>query len=153
MVGDLRAARVGAAIAGAIPLWALMLVVASGARAQTAPRITAGPVIDGSAQVGKVLTAKATWTGDPEPAATWQWLRCAKPTGPCTTIAGAISRTYVPRAADVGSVLRVGLRVANATGSDENRSQPTAAVIAAPAPIPPPTASPVATATPTATAT
>ena len=107
MDGARRAARwCGAAMVGAVVLG---LVVPGGARAATAPAITAGPVIDGAAQVGAVLTAKAAWTGDPSPTATWKWLRCAKPTGSCPEIDGATGAKYRVVPADVGSVLRVRL--------------------------------------------
>lgn len=125
------------------------------AAAATAPEILTGPVIGGTARVGSLLTATATWRGDPTPTAAWSWVRCARATGTCDPIAGATSATYRPVAADVGSMLRVRLRVTNTQGSAEKRSDPTAAVVAAPAPTPTPTptATPVATPTPTPTRT
>ena len=121
------------------------------ARAATAPKILTGPTISGTAQVGAALTAKATWSGDPAPTATWGWLRCARATGGCSAIAGATNPVYRPVAADVGRVLRVRLRVTNTAGNAEARSEPTAAVAAAPTPTP--TATPVRTPTPTPTST
>src|SRR3954463_15571616 len=83
------------------------------ARADSSPRIVAGPVIVGNPHVGAQLVASATVTGDPPPTATWAWLRCAHSSGPCSVIAGATTRTYEVVAADQGSVLRVRLRVTN----------------------------------------
>ena len=113
----------------------------------TTPEITGGPTIDGTPQVGSILTARAQWEGDPVPVATWRWLRCPRPNGACAAIDGATALTYAVTAADVGSVLRVRLTVTSPEGADEKRSAPTAPVAAAPEPTPVPTA----TATPTAT--
>jgi len=127
------------------------------ARAATAPEILTEPVISGTARVGSLLTGSATWRGDPAPTAAWTWLRCARTTGTCDVIAGATSATYRPVAADVGTVLRVRLRVTNVHGAVEKRSDPTPVVASAPSPTPTATPTPPATpmppATPTATAT
>jgi hypothetical protein len=147
------ARRVGAAVAGVV---ALVVVVPVGARAAAGPKITAGPVVGGTPQVGTVLTASATWVGDPPPAATWTWLRCPKANGPCSVITGATAAEYWVTSSDIGSVLRVRLSIANDAGSAEQRSKPTATVIAAPAPppasTPPPTSTPTPTSPPAATA-
>lgn len=127
---------------------AVAMLAPGGARADTPPKITAGPTIAGSPQVGAVLTASATVTGDPAPEAAWAWVRCAHVTGSCTAIAGATARTYQAASADQGAVLRVRLRVTSPSGSDEARSDPTAAIGPAPAPSPDPTPTP--TPTPTA---
>jgi hypothetical protein len=142
--------RVCAAVAAAAIVAAL---APGGARADSSPQITAGPVIAGNPQVGAQLTASATVTGDPPPTATWTWLRCAHSTGSCSVIAGASTRTYQVVAADQNSGLRVRLRVTNPSGSDEARSDPTAVIGPAPAPTstPTPAATPSPTPTPTAT--
>lgn len=119
--------------------------------AAAVPKILTGPSIAGTPQVGVALTGSATWSSDPAPTLTWGWLRCAKPTGACDAISGATAASYRPVAADVGSVLRVRLRVTNRDGNDEARSNPTAVVIAAPTPTPTPTATPVPTVKPTPT--
>ncbi len=72
----------------------------------------------------------------------WQWLRCTRNVNSCQPIDGATADSYVATAADVASALRVRLRVTNTLGSDEARSDPTAAVVAAPAPPPDPTPDP-----------
>src|SRR3954470_15012701 len=108
--------RCGAAVAAVV---LLMGVTPGRARAESGPDITSGPAIAGTPRAGAVLTANAAWTGDPTPTATWTWLRCARATGRCSAIVAPTTRTYRVDAADVGSVLRVHLRVANGAGSDE----------------------------------
>ena len=139
-------------VCGAMGVAAMALAVP--ARAETVPRITAGPVISGTAQVGAVLTATATWQGTPAPTPAWAWLRCPRTTGSCDVITGATSTSYRITASDADKVLRVRLRVTNADGFDEQRSAPTAVVAPAPTPTPTPTptATPTKTPTPTPTA-
>jgi hypothetical protein len=135
----------------AIAAAALALVVPAGARAAVAPTITSGPTISRTPQVGSTLTASATWSGDPEPVATWRWLRCTKTPDNCSVIVGATTDAYRPTSEDIGAMLRVRLTVRNSSGSDQARSDPTAVVT--PAPTPAPTATPTPTATPAPTAT
>ena len=139
-------------VCGAMGVAALALAVP--AQAETVPQITAGPVITGTAQVGAVLTATATWQGTPAPTPVWAWLRCARTTGSCDVITGATSTSYRITASDADKVLRARLRVTNADGFDEQRSAPTAVVAPAPTPTPTPTptATPTKTPTPTPTA-
>lgn len=138
-----------ACVAAALVVVGVLLALPCGARAASAPKIIAGPAIDGTPQAGSLLAAKAQWEGDPAPVATWRWLRCVRPTGKCAVIDGATEQTYAVTSADVGFVLRVRLRVANSEGAQEKRSAATAQVIAAPEPTPTPT--PTATPTPTPT--
>src|SRR6478736_6016749 len=72
MLGSCRYRIVAAALAAAV----VILVAPAGANAAP-PKITSAPVIRGTAQVAGTLTASAVWTGQPEPTAAWQWLRCA----------------------------------------------------------------------------
>ena len=140
MLGSCRYRIIAAALAAAV----VILFAPAGAYAAP-PKITSAPVIRGTAQVAGTLTASAVWTGQPEPTAAWQWLRCASAGENCAPIATATTDRYVPTTADVGSVLRVNLTVSSPPGSDQARSAPTAVVTAAPAPTatPTPTASPV----------
>lgn len=114
-------------------------VLATPAMAQP-PRITERPVVDGVAQAGSTLTARAAWEGDPEPQAGWQWQRCAPAGGnsSCDEIPGATAATYAVTDADVGSRLRVRLTVTNEDGYAWALSGRTAAITAAPSPPPPP---------------
>ncbi len=69
------------------------------------PVDTVAPVIAGTPALGETLTASpGTWTNDPTGYA-YAWERCSA--GRCSPIPGATSATYVPTAADVGSVLEV----------------------------------------------
>jgi hypothetical protein len=123
---------------GAAVVVCLALLAPAGARADTQPAITEGPAIAGVPRESEVLTASATWTGDPEPAVAWRWLRCAVPKGKCTAVDGAASKSYQVVAADVGSVLRVRIKLTNTAGTTEARSEPTGAVEPAPPPSPAP---------------
>ena len=82
------------------------------------------------------LVAGAAWTGDPKPTATWAWQRCVKATGACTAIAGASAPRYKVVEADVGTFLRVRVKVTNVAGSVTAQSKPTTVVLAAPTPTP-----------------
>ena len=104
MLGSCRYRIVAAALAAAV----VILVAPAGAYAAP-PKITSAPVIRGTAQVAGTLTASAVWTGQPEPTAAWQWLRCASAGESCAPIATATTDRYTPTTADVGSVLRVNL--------------------------------------------
>jgi hypothetical protein len=58
----------------------------------------------------------------------YQWLRCGKSGGSCTSIPGATSRTYVLTGGDVGMKIRVRVTATNASGSGSATSEPTAVV-------------------------
>jgi hypothetical protein len=151
-VMDVRSTRMrlGAVVTGV----GLLLALPALARADAAPVITQAPVILGSPHVGAELTASAAWTGEPAPVATWAWQRCAKTTGNCTAIAGSVKERYVVSDADLGTYLRVRVKVTNPTGSAAAQSKPTTLVLGAPEPAPTPTATPEPTpqATPAPTA-
>src|SRR3954470_6085335 len=115
-----------------------LLLAAAPAGAATPPVITEGPTIAGVAQEGATLTAKAAWTGDPAPTATWTWSRCDPLGAPCATIAGAAAPTHVVAHEDVGHVLVVQLTVESYGATDTRQSAATAVVTAAPPPPPPP---------------
>jgi hypothetical protein len=136
-------------VAAATLVVSFMLLAPAGARADTAPAITKGPVIAGVPRASETLTASAEWTGDPEPTAAWRWVRCmASATGQCKGIKGAASPEYRVTAADVGSVLRARVKVTNKAGTAEARSGPTSVIEAAPDSTPSPTPTPTPTPTP-----
>lgn len=137
MKGEIAAGR-PLRLVGTALVVCLVLLAPAGARADTGPAITAGPAIAGVPRESEVLTASATWTGDPEPTVAWRWLRCANPKGKCTAVEGAASQSYQVAAADVGSVLRVRIKLTNSVGKAEARSDPTGAVEPAPPPGPTP---------------
>jgi hypothetical protein len=91
-----------------------------------APSNTAAPTVSGTAQVGQTLTAhNGTWSGSTPITYTYQWQRDGT-----TNIAGAISSTYKPVAADVKHTLDVLVTATNAAGSATAASAQTAEIIA-----------------------
>jgi len=137
MKGEIAAARPLRLVGTALVVCLVLLAPAS-ARADTGPAITKGPAIAGVPRESEVLTASATWTGDPEPTVAWRWVRCANSKGKCTAVDGAASKSYQVVAADVGSVLRVRIKLTNSAGTAEARSDPTGTVEPAPPPSPTP---------------
>ena len=96
---------------------------------------TSAPTIDGTAQVGRTLSASGgSWTPDGT-AVTYRWV-VGTDTSPTDDPTGS---TYVPTAADVGRTIRV-LATASRAGWNAGSawSAPTAAVAAVPATLPPP---------------
>ena len=142
MVGILRRSRSRLVVAVLLALPLAALAVPARGRAAPGPPTVTKPVISGEALEGRTLTATATWTGDPEPTVSWQWLRCARSNGQCTAVPGATSSQRTLTGDDVGFALRVRVQVTNDLGSDEGQSQPTAMVTAAPPPEPTPSPSP-----------
>jgi hypothetical protein len=98
--------------------------------ATDAPVNTAKPTVTGTPAVGEVLTASTgTFTGGVR-SYTYQWQRCPAGTATaCVSIAGATSRTYTVRSADVGSALRVNVTAHNASGSTSTASSDLTAVV------------------------
>jgi hypothetical protein len=130
---------------------AASLVVSGIALAANAPPEATKPVVAGTPQVGATLTASATWTGSPAPEVEWTWRRCVSE-GSCKAIKGVTGATYVATADDLGQLLQARITLTNSAGTDDKKSKPTAAVVAAPpAPTPTPTPAPTPTPTPTPT--
>jgi hypothetical protein len=106
------------------------------------PSNTSLPTITGVAQVGQTLTGNpGSWTGRAL-SFTYQWLRCDSSGNQCNPISNASSTTYSPVAADVGLALRFSVTASNKRGAVTATSDPTAQVLAAPAPPPPPPPTP-----------
>lgn len=77
-----------------------------------APTNSVLPAISGSPIVGSTLSASTgTWAGTPAPTFTYQWKRGS------SNISGATSATYVVTVDDVGQVITVKVRGANAVGN------------------------------------
>lgn len=94
-----------------------------------APENTAAPTISGTPVEGGTLTATpGTWTGEPEPSATIQWLADG------VEIAGARGTTYVPTEAVVGKKVSVKEVGSTVSGRASVKSAETAAVTGAVAP-------------------
>jgi hypothetical protein len=101
--------------------------------------VTEVPTITGEASTGSVLAAsQGAWTpagATPD----YVWLRCSASGAPCDPMPDSRDRSYTVRDADVGSTLRVRLRVTGPNqGTATGRSAPTAVVVVKPDSIPPP---------------
>jgi hypothetical protein len=106
-------------------------VVATKVQAVTAPTNSAAPVVSGTPQAGKTLTASTgSWAGSPT-AYTFQWLRCSSSGSSCGPIAGATGSSYVLQTADVGFTARVTVVASTSAGSNSATSAATAVVTAA----------------------
>ena len=96
------------------------------------PSSTGLPSISGTAQEGQTLTASnGSWTGSPASFA-YRWRDCDVSGAGCVDIADATAATYVLRASDVGSTVRVVVIATNGGGSTAETSAQTLAVLEAP---------------------
>jgi hypothetical protein len=89
--------------------------------ASTIPTNTSLPAIQAFLSTdGTVTSYSATtgaWTGSPTITYGYQWRRCDSGGGNCVDIPAAITSTYFPAAADIGSRLRVAVTATNDFGS------------------------------------
>jgi hypothetical protein len=107
-------------VVGAVGVWAVPAVAAP-------PANTSAPTIAGTARVGQELTAQnGTWSNSPT-AFRYQWQRC-QPGGPCSTIAGAVEKTFLVTNLDQDRTLRVIVTASNLEGIGSARSAPTQVV-------------------------
>jgi len=105
-----------------------------GAAGQVAPSPQTLPTISGTPEQGSTLTATpGTWAGTQPITFAYQWRRCNRSGGGCSSIAGATAQTYVLRVADIEHTLRVRVTARNADGSRQATSAPTAIIRREPA--------------------
>jgi hypothetical protein len=94
------------------------------------PENTEPPIVVGSPQDGKLVTAKdGEWTGEDPTQFTYQWQSCDGTGAICANISGATGKVYRVATADVGKRLRVQVTAKNASGGSTATTQATSAVI------------------------
>jgi tripartite motif-containing protein 71 len=87
------------------------------------PSSTALPAISGQLLVGQTLTASTgTWSASPSTGYAYQWQRCNRAGGECSSISGATSSTHVLVTADTAKTLRIVVTATNSAGSAEATS-------------------------------
>ena len=109
------------------------LVVTGLSQAASPPVNQSLPTISGTAQVGQTLTADVgTWNGASPITYRYAWRRCDTNGNSCSTISGAVDKTYVLKSVDAGNTLRVRVTAKNTDGSNSATSVPTGVVGAPP---------------------
>ena len=130
-----QAFTVGALLVVALAASAALLSTGAEARSAALPSSSEAPTITGAAVSGETLTATTgSWTGTPPISYAFAWQRCDAGGGSCAPI-GETSETYLVRAGDVGSTLRVLVTATNGEGSANAQSAPTALVTAQSTPV------------------
>jgi RTX calcium-binding nonapeptide repeat (4 copies)/WD40-like Beta Propeller Repeat len=91
-----------------------------------APSADSGPLIAGTAGIGRQLTANTgAYSGDAPIKTQFTWQRCDATGEACHIIGGATKVVYFPTAADVGFTLRIVVTAANSYGQMTVKSTPT----------------------------
>src|SRR5258708_2405235 len=96
----------------AVPLGLSALVIGSifgvaqngAASSKVAPSNTTPPAVSGTPKVGSTLTTTdGTFTGTAPLAITYAWRRCDANGASCSTISGAVTKTYDLKTVDAGN--------------------------------------------------
>jgi hypothetical protein len=112
--------------------------VAGAQQEKSPPTVRSLPTIDGEAREGQTLTARnGEWGGKMPIRYAYQWRRCKADGNGCSNIGGETRTTYLVRAADVNSTLRVRVTATNDDGSATAVSSPTPVVVSRTNPLPP----------------
>jgi hypothetical protein len=132
MVGPIRRAWLGLAMAALAPMTAPAVASADD------PEITRVPTLSGSALVGGRLDAVgASWRGWPSVTVGWGWLRCDTDSlWSCKFVDGASTSSYTVTPADLGKRMRALVFVSNRDGRDYAWTS-ASSVVTAPPPPPP----------------
>ncbi len=109
-------------------------VVTASSTTGGAPVNKTEPVISGTAQSGRTLSATSgSWTGAQPISYTYQWTRCGTSGGKgdasdCPAVSGATKSTYLLTSGDVGKRIRVKVTAKNSKGQKTAASNPTGVV-------------------------
>src|SRR5919108_110208 len=99
----------------------------STASSSAAPTNTSRPTISGTAREGQRLTASTgSWSGTTPFTFAYQWRRCDKTGGSCSSISGATQRQYRLTSADVRNTIRVRVTAQKSPRSATATTGPTA---------------------------
>ena len=106
---------------------------------------TPPPTISGTPAVGQTLTAnKGAWTGTAPISYSYQWRRCDKNGGSCSSISGATNPTYTIQPLGAGTTLRIPVTATNTIGPTSATPFPTSVRAPAVPPRPAPGTPPMA---------
>lgn len=108
---------------------ASVLVAGASAATRATPANTTLPLVTGTSQQGKTVTAQTgSWSGTNPIVFSYQWRHCDAAGATCANIAGATGQTYSLAGPDVGSTVRVAVTATNGEGTATALSDASAVV-------------------------